>query len=149
MTSDLPNTALGTIHVDLARWWMVVVCDKDWFRLYVHWRLRNPQPAGRWVFDRNGKLQHRNHRLMRPKWGTHVSFIRGEEPQRNLDQWDGLAGHEVTFTFNPDLVEDTNDIGRTYWWLWVECPELLDLREQFGLHRDPPKPLHLTLGTLS
>ena len=146
MTSNLATGIIRAHPKDSTTWWMILDCGLGWSLLYEHWMQK--QAGGRWVRDRHGKLQYQNARLQRPLWGNHISMIRGEEPRQNEAAWDHLDGRVVEFRFNPDL--GFNQSGdRVYWWLDVECSEIGDLRESFGLDRDPEFPLHLTLGTIS
>lgn len=141
------NTATGIIHLPQTsgNWWMILDVGPGWFLLYEHWMQRQAQ--GRWVRDRNQKLQFQNTRLMRPVWGNHISMIRGEEPLENAEAWENFDGMELRFRFDP--APQFNETGpRFYWWLDIECPEIGDIRESFGLDREPEYPLHLTLGTL-
>ena len=140
--------------------WLIVRCDEDWFGLYEHWMQR--QAGGLWVRDRHGKLQWKNHGLQRPALGPHISVIRSDKRCRGR-RWRRLGGRRVQFWFDPDLADNSDHItdGRHYFWLWVRCPELEEVRNSFGLAPQPPQskhrqrhgvedaraPFHLTLGT--
>jgi hypothetical protein len=47
----------------------------------------------------------------------------------------------VVFDYDPQAQETQG-----YVWCAVRCPELLDLREELGLAREPQPALHLTIG---
>jgi len=142
--------------------WMILDAGPDWFAMYERWMLR--QGGGQWVKDRHGKLQWRNHTLQPPALGPHISVIRGDALRRNKDAWRKLDGREITFSYDPDLADNGDHItdGRHYFWLWVNSPELEEVRASFGLsprppqsrHRrlhgvgDAPAPFYMTLGTL-
>lgn len=162
-------TATGTLHVDPRgrggdlRDWLSLYCGEGWFGLYESWMTRTG--GGQWVKDRNGKLQWRNHTLQRPALGPHVSVIRGDRrTQGTQKDWRDLEGRRVQFSYDPDLADNGDHItdGRHYFWLWVDSPELEDIRASFGLDPCPPQsrhrrlhgvgeapaPFYMTLGTL-
>lgn len=141
--------AVGTLRFDPRagttardRWWLIVQCEDDWWELHQHWAAR--MGRGQWVRDRNGKLQFKNLSLIRPAWGTHISVLRGEKPRKNIDRWREQEGRQVEFMLDPFV--HFND---EYWWLNIECPELLDIREFYGLRREPKMRLHLTVGRIA
>ena len=112
---------------NVQKWWLILDCDPSIGKYYRHlyW-------LGR----------HRVEKMTRPAWREHVTVIRNEEPPlQNL--WHKHAGQRVQFCYNP--VPRTNG---AYWWLSVECPELLVIREAIGLVKDPEIPLHLSFGHL-
>jgi len=107
------------------RFWLIADCDKEvgnyYRRLYQNsfWKCR---------------------KLQRPSWEEHITIIRNEEPPL-LELWDKYDGNEVEFFYDPIL--KSNDL---YFWFDVECPEMLDIREELGLSRNPEYQLHLTIG---
>lgn len=136
--------------------WLIVQCDRDWTWLIQRWVALSGH--GRWarVIDParvspDGRTVDREPRLARvmdfvpPAWGPHISVTRGEpsDPAKR-DLWRSLGGRVVDFRWNPDL-----QFNGEYFWFWVECEELLDLREQLGLRREPKQPLHLTVARIS
>lgn len=79
-------------------------------------------------------------KLTRPVWGTHISIIRGEKvPNGNL--WRLDENKIVEFEYEGG-VQDNGE----YYWLKVTCPYLSNLREKYGLSRDPRFGFHLTVG---
>jgi len=134
-------------------WWVILQCDRDWFYLYKDY-LEKHGPT-RWanVVDldrRTGHIIDRTPRLgvltdfKVPAWGPHISVIRGEQPpEEHQARWGEGGGRKVDFLYDPDL-----QFAHDYYWLDVQCPELLDLRESFGLPRDPLVKLHLTVGRI-
>ena len=90
---------------------------------------------------------YRNHfhgcrKLLRPSWREHVTVIRNEEPTKNQDLWLKYDGQIVQFNYTPEVVDN-----EVYFWLEVDCEQLLDIREEYGLPRDPEFALHLTVGS--
>lgn len=81
--------------------------------------------------------------LSKPAWKEHITVVRNEEPT-NKDLWEKYANKSVEFKYN--FSANTNGI---YWWLDVECVQLLDLREELGLPRNPLIPLHLSFGHIT
>lgn len=67
--------------------------------------------------------------LQMPKWGPHISVVRGTRPEENKDQW-GHYEVERPFQFTYDPIPQTN--GK-HWWLWVDCPKAVEFRQFFGL----------------
>jgi hypothetical protein len=107
------------------KWWLVLDCDPSVGQYYRHlyWLAR-----------------HRVEKMLRPAWQEHITVVRNEEPPLQK-LWQKHEGLEVGFWYN--LLPATNG---TYWWLQVECSQLLDIREELGLSRDPEVPLHLSFG---
>jgi hypothetical protein len=136
--------------------WLILQCDRDWTWLVRRWLVLHGH--GRWarVVDPSrvmpdGRSVDRVPRLARvtdfvpPAWGPHISVTRGEhidKTQRGL--WRSLPNRPVDFSFDPDL-----KFNGEYFWFQVQCDELLDLREQLGLRREPKQRLHLTVGRVS
>jgi len=136
--------------------WLIVQCDRDWTWLMQRWMTLHGQ--GRWarIIDRarvlsDGKTVDRTPRLARvldfvpPAWGPHISVTRGERvPKDKLGIRQSMRGRRITFAYDPNL-----QFNGEYFWLPVQCEELLDLREQLGLRREPRMPLHLTVARVS
>jgi hypothetical protein len=112
--------------IDSKPWWLILQGCEELARYYRE--MYNHYYRG------SGK------KLNKPAWGSHVSIIRGEEPP-NKNLWLLRAGETVTFEYDTEL--HSNDV---YCWLKVRCDAMLDLREQFGLPRNPIHDLHLTVG---
>ena len=81
-----------------------------------------------------------NGQIMPPKWGPHISLIRGE-PVNNQELLQKADGSTISFSYSPEI----NWNGH-HAFLNVDCPEGLELREQLGISREPVFPLHLTFG---
>ena len=77
---------------------------------------------------------------MRPAWDSHITVIRNEEPLHK-EYWEKYSGKTVEFEYETSPLTDGN-----YWWVTVFCEELLDLRTELGLPREPEFPLHLSIG---
>jgi len=80
-------------------------------------------------------------KVQKPKWGSHITLLRAEEPLKNKDQWTLIDNNILQFNYNPKIITGENHI-----WLNVTCKEGTKLRESFGLTEKPQYPLHLTLG---
>lgn len=105
--------------------WLILECDPELARYY------------RYLTKRYFSLDW----LMRPAWGAHVSVIRGEKVTKP-ELWAKDKGRQIKFEYTGEV--RTN--GRHYW-LDISCPELLHLRKQYGLNRNPVfGKLHLTIG---
>ncbi|MDB4278602.1 hypothetical protein N9917_03235 [Deltaproteobacteria bacterium] len=160
MTTRFTGTAAGWLKPDpkadtikFRPGWLIVQCDRDWSWLTQKWLAENGH--GRWatIVDRDrlnedGRTVDLTPRLgrvldfMPPAWGPHISVCRGEridKSKRSL--WKSLRNRELEFTYDPDLRSNGE-----YFWHQVQCEELLDLREQLGLRREPKQRLHLTVG---
>ena len=112
-------------HLKSSERWLVLMCDDEISKYY------------RTLFYREypwkGKLN-------RPVWGTHISVIRGEYvPNNHL--WKMDENKIVEFEYE-DGVEGNDE----YYWLKAKCDYLLDLREKYGLSREPKYGLQLTVG---
>ncbi|MEO1269749.1 MAG: hypothetical protein AAFX99_16810 [Myxococcota bacterium] len=109
-----------------APWWLIVR-TQDEPRRYCAW----------WVETVYGV------RLQRPRWGSHISVIRGlQPPPRRRQDWGKRNGERVVFT----AALDGLTCHRGTWWLPVRCPRLERVRIELGLDPTPTIPLHWTLG---
>jgi len=91
--------------------------------------------------------------IRRPAWKEHITVIRGAYewlgPKGNLNLWGKYDGDSIEFEYEPRITTREPEPDRPkYFWLNVSCPKLLDIREELGLPREPPYPLHLTIGNL-
>lgn len=112
-------------HLASSERWLVMMCDDEISKYY------------RCLFYREFPWQGK---LTRPVWGTHISVIRGEKvPNGNL--WRLDENKIVEFEYEGG-VQDNGE----YYWLKVTCPYLSNLREKYGLSRDPRFGFHLTVG---
>ena len=88
-------------------------------------------------------------KIMPPKWGAHVSVIRGEPVEDQYKKnWKKYDGKRVEFEYSNIIKEGTGGNGYYYYWLPITCDFLLDVRSQFGLARESIT-LHMTLGCLT
>jgi len=114
-------------------YWMVLQCDQgvmEYYRWWIHNSFKDVW--GRQIY-----------KTCRPLAGCHISIVRGEDPSvKGKKLWDSLIGKKVPFTYTPDL--QTN--GK-HWWLLIDCPEIIEIRQQLGLRPVPKFPLHLTVAT--
>jgi len=85
-------------------------------------------------------LHQKTRQLMRPAWDSHITVVRNEEPPHK-ELWEKYNGKQVQF----DYEHNTLTNGK-YWWVTVVCEELLDIRVELGILRDPEFPLHLSVG---
>jgi len=105
--------------------WIIVRCD-DGIIDYYRW----------WYFKK------KHIKLMRPKWGAHISIVRGEEDGLTTPIWEyNINGETVEFSYSNELVE-----VRNYVWIPILGDELRDIRVKFGLSRETVLPLHMTVG---
>lgn len=127
------NKAQGTLHYSPnllgggTKWWLVLWCDKSIVKYYRH-------------------LYAMDHyfctKLNRPAWDSHITIIRDEEPPDEFkSKWLALEGQTVDFWY-----EHNPHTNGEYWWLPVISEDLLNLREELGLSRNPYYNLHLSFG---
>lgn len=107
----------------LEPYWLILQCDEELCRYYRHW-----VQVGCYT------------KIWRPAWGAHISVIRGEKP-RNPALWAKNSAKKVSFEYKHEILSNSK-----HYWIRIDSPELLDIREQYGLAREPRLPLHLTLG---
>lgn len=112
-------------HLGSNEKWLVLMCDDAISQYYrCLWTREYP-----W----RGKLT-------RPVWGTHVSIIRGEYIP-NMKLWGLDANKMVEFEYEGGIIDNGE-----YYWLKAKCPALSELREKYGLSREPKFGFHLTVG---
>jgi len=120
-------------HLASSDKWVIVLCDDEISKYYRHlYTLQYPYLNG----DKSGKLT-------RPVWGAHISVIRGEYIP-NFRLWKLDNNKIIEFEYEPGVLNNAE-----YFWLKVKCPPLLNLREAYGLSREPKFGLHLTIGRIS
>lgn len=112
-------------HLSSSDKWLVVMCDDEISKYYRSLFYQE--------FPYKGKLT-------RPVWGAHISLIRGERIA-NPQLWRLDENKIIEFEYEGGIIDNGE-----YYWLKAKCPYLLDLRERYGLYREPRFGLHLTIG---
>lgn len=114
---------------DSGRWWLILDADPD---------------IGKYARYMYKVFHHHCRVLQAPSWKEHITVVRDEKPNGDrLHLWEKYAGNKVEFTYYPEIVGD----GK-YFWMEVDCPELLEMRAELGLPYNPLYPLHLTVGNV-
>lgn len=108
-------------------WWAVVHCDYGFYYYYKYWIRKLPP----FFTD-----------IVRSKWGPHISVIRGEIPLKNKDDWGKFQGESIDFQLIGDLYTRRGD----RYWIWVDSPRLVEIRQHFGLPDQPCTKFHMTIG---
>ena len=108
-------------------WWMYIAVDES-IGEYYRYMLNKKHVA--------------HFQCSKPKWGTHISIVRGEKIE-NLILWKEIFGKYITFKY-----EDITLTGGKSFCLNVYCEEALDLRKALGLTRNPIINLHITYGVI-
>jgi hypothetical protein len=93
----------------------------------------------RWWFWRE-----RGYWLMRPKYGAHISVIRGKDEYNPASElyMDARPNLEIEFEYTNDMILHNDG----YVWLPVCSEELKNVREECGFPREPIMPFHMTVG---
>ena len=114
-------------------YWMVLQCDTgimEYYRWWIHNSFKDVW--GRQIY-----------KTCKPLAGCHISMVRGEAPsEKGKKLWDSLPGRKLNFTYSPDI--KTN--GK-HWWVYVDCPDIYNIRAELGLRPMPKHPLHMTIAT--
>lgn len=113
-------------------WWCVMDVDREITR-YLRWWAKKEL----WID------------MCEPSWNAHISIIRGEKPKpRLMHLWKKYQNEKFNFEFDLNLRHsgDTTDGDRPghFWFVNVECPELIDIRKELELPYNWK--LHLTFG---
>jgi hypothetical protein len=117
-------------HLASSDRWLVMMCDDEISRYYRHLFTKDyPYLNGSKV----GKLT-------RPVWGSHISVIRGEFIP-NFKLWRLDENKLFEFEYESGVIDNGE-----YFWLKAKCSVLGDLREKYGLPREPKYGFHLTIG---
>ena len=117
-------------HLGSTKNWIVLMCDDEISKYYRHlYTMEYPYLNG----IKTGKLT-------RSIWGSHISVTRGENIP-NIKLWGLSANKMVDFEYEPGVLDN-----KLYYWLKVRCPFLSELREQYGLSREPRYGFHLSIG---
>jgi len=79
-------------------WWLLLVCDRDWFRRYAPMAQAELPPQWVTAVDRerlsgghatdDPRLAVLRPTLMEPAWKPHICGVRRERPKRHLDLWE-------------------------------------------------------------
>lgn len=112
-------------HLNDSKDWAIVRCDPSFCDYYIY------------LYNREFPWKPK---LIRPVWQAHISFIRNENII-NPSQWGLMNNKTIDFDYEPGV--QTNG---EYYWLKVKCDALLELRQAYGLPREPKFGLHLTIG---
>lgn len=117
----------GTKHFN--PYWCIVKWDRS-IADYYRWLLCK---WGQDTFSPNGL------------WGFHISVIKGETPNKNLEEWAKRDGETIQFNYG-GYISYSN--GR-HSWINIYCEELAGLRKYYGLDVAGGKlKFHATLGRL-
>ena len=111
-------------HLANPQKWLVLMCDDGISEYYRHLFYKE--------YPWKGKLT-------RPVWGAHISVIRGEYTDPKLWQLD--SGKIIDFEYEDGVLDNEE-----YYWLKVRSNYLSNLREKYGLSREPKFGFHLTIG---
>jgi hypothetical protein len=77
----------------------------------------------------------------KPKWDSHITILRAEEPLQKKYKWQEQYGKEFEFYYDNKIITGDRHIV-----IDVFCPQAEELRVYFGLKREPLFPFHLTIG---
>jgi hypothetical protein len=120
-------------HLSSSDKWAILSCDDEISKYYRYlYTIQYPYLNGK-------KSGH----LTRPVWGSHISFLRSEFIP-NFKLWRLDENKIIEFEYDAGVIDNGE-----YYWLRARCPYLLDLREKYGLSREPKFGLHLTVGRSS
>jgi hypothetical protein len=140
-----------SLSTTFQKWNLIVECDYGWFEQFKFFSQGKIPQQWRSVIDYsrglggNKKITEPRLALMgdvvQPAWGCHISLLRGEKPNRNVGQWGRLMGSQIHFDQQDQNVYYNNE----YFWIRVQSPEFMKIREYFGLNA-PRLPFHLTIA---
>jgi len=107
--------------------WLIAKCDQELLEYY------------RWWFWRKTHLW-----LMKPRWGAHISVVRGSEEEQPVER---IYEHQrenlkITFHYSNELIHQPYG----YVWMPVWGKDIEDVREECGVPRSPMMPFHMTVG---
>lgn len=104
-------------------WWLIAStrCDLDAYLA--------------WFFKKKTGIE-----LQRPKYGAHVSIVKGEEPF-NKEFWSKRQGEIVTVYLDLEVRSSGH-----HWWVRAHCPEFIQVRQELGLTPFTDITFHLTMG---
>jgi len=117
----------GKAKLEYNNSWLVANCDQGILEYY------------RWWFWRENHIW-----LMRPRWGAHISVVRGKEERTPVQFLFEFKRSNPVITFKYSNCLEKRDDG--YVWMPVWSKELEDVREECGLPRRPIMPFHMSVG---
>lgn len=117
-------------HLASSEKWAILACDDEISKYYRHLYTKE------YPYLNGAKIG----KLTRPVWGAHISFLRSEYVP-NFKLWGLDANKVIEFNYEGGVIDNGE-----YYWLRVDCPYLGDLREKYGLKREPRFGFHLTIG---
>lgn len=117
-------------HLKSSDRWLVLMCDDDFHNYY------------NFLYNQEYKALNcgRSPKLARPVWGAHISVIRGERIP-NQELWGLAANKIIEFEYELGVIDNGE-----YYWLKAACPALEEIREKYGLYKEPRFGFHLTIG---
>ena len=121
------------------QWWCILNIDREITRYYRWWVTKQYNPFG--ITD---------WKVHAPAWDAHVSIIRGERPpQDKMHLWKKYQGQRFDFEYYPvgnfyAVPPRKGEAPGLFFLIDVECPELVEIRKEFGFKYDWK--LHLTFG---
>ena len=109
-------------------WWLVVDSSDSIINYYKFW-------VEKFIWKKISTPLHR----------CHITVISGKHQQPVYKQfWRKYHGEYIDFEYCSVVKTDGN-----YFWLDVECPDLVYIRRELGLQDTPKWPYHLTIGYLN
>lgn len=123
------------------QWWAVLDVDREITRYYRWWvqKMYNPFKIDDW-------------KIHAPSWDAHISIIRGERPYDDkMHLWKKYQGKQFEVQY-PDVDQiyatgpRRDEAAGLFFIVDVECPELIEIRKEFGFKYDWK--LHLTFGRM-
>lgn len=125
------------------KWWAIVTAPPDIVRYYRWWLDRYW-----WEFEDCGYKRD----FKPPSWGSHVSVVRGEVPQKP-ELWKKHNGIRVDFEYRHEI-EAVRDYGfrDKFYMIRVRSPQLMEIRKELGLKtvdsRGRPYEFHITIARI-
>ena len=117
----------GKAELEYHNSWLIAKCDPELLEYY-RW----------WIW----KVHHVW--LMRPRWGAHISVVRGSEEKTPVDCLYELRRKDLVISFQYSNRLERHVDG--YVWMPVWGYDLEDVREECGVSRQPIMPFHMTVG---
>jgi len=105
-----------------------IIVDPSIGNKYEDWWIMAKTSNGLASFYRSLVAKRFGVRLIEPSFNSHISIITGEKPLLNEDQWKKFHGEKITFKYSNEIF--TNGY---FFWIRVQSPEMIELREYYGL----------------